>query len=315
MSSGVPVPAASRQARWMSPQRLGGRLRTTGGRDRVGVIYALPALTLTGVFFVVPLAGTVWTSLQDKPLYGEGRLIGLANYSDAIHDEVFWSTVWFTVRFTIVTLVVGVALAFLLALLVSQPRRGVALFRTAYFLPVTMGYASAGYLWFYMFDGRVGVVNDVIRRLGISDDPVRWLSDVSTSFWAIGAVTVWKSVGFGMVIFVIGIQAIPRELFEAFRVDGASRVQTVRLLIIPLVRNHIALVVIFGVVGGMLSFDQFFTMTKGGPRGQTMTIVYSIYANAFSYQKLGYGAALSVILLLILGVVSVAQLVLFRRER
>jgi multiple sugar transport system permease protein len=175
-----------------------------------------------------------------------------------------------------------------------------------------MGYASAGFLWFYMLDGRVGVINDMLVGAGITDDPIAWLADVSTSFWAIAALTVWKSAGFAMVIFLLGIQAIPQELFEAFRVDGASRFQTIRMLIVPLLRSNFALVLILGVVGGMLTFDQFFTMTKGGPNGQTMTAVYSIFANAFDYQKLGYGSALSVILLGLLAVVSAVQLLLFR---
>ena len=258
--------------------------------------------------------GTVWTSLRRQPLYGPGEFVGLMNYGNAFQDPIFWSAVWFTFRFMAVTLAAGTVLSFILALLVSQPRRGVGLFRTALFLPVTMGYASAGFLWFYMLDGRVGVFNDLLLRSGITDDPVSFLADVSTSFWAIALLTVWKSAGFAMVIFLIGIQAIPRELFEAFYVDGATRLQTVRLLIIPLLRNNIALVVILGVVGGMLAFDQFFVMTKGGPSGQTMTAVYSIFANAFDYQKLGYGSALSVILLGLLAVVSAVQLVIFRSK-
>lgn len=276
------------------------------------MLYAAPAVLLTSVFFLVPLLGTVWTSLRKQPLYGPSTFIGIDNYVNAFHDPMFWSAVWFTFRFMLVTLSVGTVLSFLLALLVSQPRRGVGFFRTAFFLPVTMGYASAGFLWYYMLDGRVGVINDMIIRLGISHDAVAWLSDAKTSFWAIAVLTIWKSAGFAMVIFLIGIQAIPQDLFEAFRVDGATRFQTIRLLVIPLLRNNIALVVILGVVGGMLTFDQFFTMTKGGPSGSTMTAVYSLYANAFDFQKLGYGSALSVILLGMLAIVSAVQLYFFR---
>jgi multiple sugar transport system permease protein len=302
---------APRDGAMSHPRRRVGPVRR---RERQGLIYVAPAVLLTLLFFIVPLLGTVWTSLRRQPLYGPSTFIGIDNYVNAFQDPVFWSAVWFTFRFMAVVLVVGTLLSFALALLVSQPRRGVGLFRTAVFLPVTMGYASAGFLWYYMLDGRVGVFNDLLMRAGITDDPVSFLSDVSTSFWAIALLTIWKSAGFAMVIFLIGIQAIPRELFEAFLVDGATRLQTVRLLIVPLLRNNIALVVILGVVGGMLTFDQFFVMTKGGPSGQTMTAVYSIFANAFDYQKLGYGSALSVILLGLLAMVSAAQLIIFRRR-
>ena len=292
-----------------SPRR---RVGPVARRERLGLIYVAPAVVLVATFFIVPLLGTVWTSLRRQPLYGPSEFIGLQNYATAFGDPIFWSAVGFTFRFMLVTLVVGTVLSFLLALLVSAPRRGVGILRTAFFLPVTMGYASAGFLWFYLLDGRVGVFNDLLLRLGITDHPVSFLSEVSTSFWAIALMTVWKSAGFAMVIFLIGIQAIPRELFEAFRVDGANRLQTVRLLIIPLLRQNIALVVILGVVTGMLTFDQFFVTTNGAPKGETITAVFSIYANAFQYQKLGYGSALSVILLAMLAIVSAVQLAIFR---
>jgi multiple sugar transport system permease protein len=271
-------------------------------------------VVLTAAFFLYPLAGTVWTSLFRQPLYGPGVFAGAANYVAAFRDTQFWTSVLFTLAFTAVTLVIGTVFSFALALLVSQQRRGVGLFRTAFFIPVTVGFAASGFLWFYMLDGRVGVLNDILMRLGLTHQPIEWLSDPRTSFWAIALMTIWKSAGFAMVIFIIGIQAIPKELFEALHVDGAGRWNTLRYLTIPMLRYNVALVVILGIVTGMLSFDQFFTMTKGGPNGSTMTAVYSIYANAFEYQKLGYGSALSVILLGALAIVSAVQLLVFRRR-
>jgi multiple sugar transport system permease protein len=291
------------------------RVGPVARRERLGLLYVAPAVALVALFFVIPLLGTVWTSLRNQPLYGPSEFIGLQNYLTAFQDPLFWSAMWFTLRFTAVTLVVGTVISFLLALFVTRQRRGVGIFRAAVFLPVTMGYASAGFLWLYLLDGRVGVINDILQNLGITDAPISFLSATSTSFWAIAGLTIWKSVGFAMVIFLIGIQAIPQELFEAFRVDGATRLQTVRLLIIPLLRDNIALVVILGVVVGMLTFDQFFVMTGGAPKGETITAVFSIYANAFDYQKLGYGSALSVILLALLALVSAVQLAVFRVRR
>jgi multiple sugar transport system permease protein len=283
-------------------------------RQRMGLLYVAPAAAMTLLFFIAPLAGTLWTSLHRWPLYGDAEFTGIDNYRDALQDGAFWASVWFTTKFTAATTALGVLLSFGLALIVRTPRRGVGLLRTAYFLPVTLGYAAAGFLWFYLYDGRVGVVNDVLLRLGVIDAPVPWLTEVGTSFWAIVVMTVWKSAGFGMVIFLVGMQAIPGELYEAFRVDGASRWQTLRHLTIPLLRTSFSLVLVLSVVVGMLSFDQFYTMTKGGPSGQTVTAVYAIFLNAFDYQKLGYGSALAVILLAILAVVSVAQLTVFRRR-
>lgn len=309
MTSTLTTPTRAAQS-----SRRAARVGPVARRARLGMLYVLPAFALVTLFFLVPLLGTIWTSLRRQPLYGPSEFIGLQNYASALADPLFWSAMWFTVKFTAVTLVIGTVLSFLLALFVSKPRRGVGIFRTAFFLPVTMGYASAGFLWLYLLDGRIGVVNDLLQRIGIIDQPISFLSQTSSSFWAIAILTIWKSAGFAMVIFLIGIQAIPRELFEAFGVDGANRFQTVRLLVVPMLRQNIALVVILGIVVGMLTFDQFFVMTGGAPKGETMTAVFSIYANAFDYQKLGYGSALSVILLAILTLISAIQLLVFRRK-
>ncbi|PSL02173.1 carbohydrate ABC transporter membrane protein 1 (CUT1 family) [Haloactinopolyspora alba] len=283
-------------------------------RNRRGLWYVMPALAMTLVFFTTPLLGTMWTSLHDWPLYGDSTFIGMDNYRTAWNDPAFWSTLLFTVQFMAAVTLIGVIVSFGLALIVRTPRRGVGLLRTAYFLPVTVGYAAAGFLWFYLLDGRVGVVNDVLLRLGIVDAPVQWLADVDTSFWAIVAMSVWKSAGFGMVIFLIGMQAIPNELYEAFRVDGANGRQTVRHLTIPLLRNNFALVMVLNVALNMLAFDQFYAMTGGGPNGETVTAVYNVFLNAFEYQKLGYGSALAMMLLVVLALVSFAQLAIFRRR-
>jgi multiple sugar transport system permease protein len=267
------------------------------------------------VFFIVPLIWTAYISLYRWPLYGgDHTFLGLGNYLAAISDPVFHDDLRFTALFTVVMTVAGIAISFGLASLVRRPRPGSGLLRTAYFLPVTVGMAAAGYLWFSMYNVQVGVIDEALRRLHLIARPVDWLATPQLAFAAVVVMTLWKTVGFGMVIFLMGMNAIPAELYEAFRVDGATRWHTLRSLTVPLMRRSLGMVGVLSVVGSALSFDQFYTMTKGGPGGSMYTAVYAIYANAFTYQKLGYGSALAVILLVILLLISVLQLRLLRPQ-
>lgn len=282
---------------------------------RFGLVVLTPAVVLIGAFFLVPMAYTFWISLHDWPLMGTATFVGLDNYAYAFVDPDYRASLWFTVKFASVTTAITVVLAFLLALLVWRNFRAASWFRSAYFIPVAVGMAAAGYLWFNLFDPRVGVIDAALTGLGVTDQPLNWLAHETSAFWALVATTVWKSCGFGMVMYVVGLQAVPTELRESFEVDGATRSQTLRFLVIPLVRRTTALVLVFTVLNTTLAFDQFYAMTKGGPGKSMVSAVYSIYNNAFIYQDLGYGSALAVVLLLGLVIVSAVQLRLLRSEK
>lgn len=275
----------------------------------------MPALLLIFTFFLLPMAYTFWISLHDWPLMGATEFVGLDNYAYALKDPDYRNSLVFTLQFAVVTTALTVVLSFLLALLVWQNFRFASWFRSAYFLPVAVGMAAAGYLWFNLFDPRVGMFDHVLQQLGIIDQPLNWLAHETPAFWALVITTVWKSCGFGMVIFVVGMQSVPTELRESFEADGASRLQTARFLVIPLLRRTTALVLVFTVLNTTLAFDQFFAMTRGGPGDSMVSAVYSIYNNAFIYQDLGYGSALATILLLVLTFVSALQLRLLRSEK
>lgn len=299
------------------------RVRGTAGpsslmarqQRRFGLVVLTPALALITAFFLLPMAYTFWISLHDWPLMGATRFVGLDNYAYALFDPDYRDSLVFTLKFASVTTVITVVLAFMLALLVWRSFRGASWFRSAYFVPVAVGMAAAGYLWFNLFDPRVGMLDAVLESIGIIDEPLNWLAGETTAFWALVATTVWKSCGFGMVMYVVGLQGVPTELRESFEVDGADRAQTLRFLVIPLVRRTTALVLVFTVLNTTLAFDQFYAMTKGGPGKSMVSAVYSIYNNAFIYQDLGYGSALATILLLVLAVVSALQLRLLRGEK
>ncbi len=283
-------------------------------RQAAGLLFVLPAVLFVVVFFVIPLLMTLWMSLHDWPLLGEHRFIGFGNYVQMMSDRQFWTSLGFTTTYTLLVTPAIFILAFILALLVNLPLRGVGFFRTAYFLPVVIGLGASSLLWLWLLNGRVGPFNAMLQNVGLIEKPIVWLSRFDTAMFAIIVSIVWKTVGFTMVLLLTGMQAIPQELYQAAMVDGAGFLARLRFITMPLLRRTFALALVLSVIGSFLAFDQFYIMTRGGPRNQTITAVYWIFNNSFTYYKLGYGAALSIVLLIILLALSVIQLRLLRDE-
>jgi multiple sugar transport system permease protein len=264
------------------------------------------------VFFLAPLGLMIWMSFHQWPLLGEHSWIGLGNYREIFDDSTFLQALWFTVKYTALVTPVLFILGLGLALLVKEQRRGVGFFRTAYFVPFVVGFAAAAYLWVFLLNPQVGSIGKVLTDLRIVDEPPQFLAEPNLALFAVTAMVTWKVVGFTMLLLMTGLQSIPEELNEAARVDGAGRRATMFHITLPLLRRTIALALIFSIVGSFLAFDQFYIMTAGGPQNQTLTVVYWIYNISFIGFDLGYGAALSMALMLMLLVISGIQLYLLR---
>lgn len=284
-------------------------------RRRAGALYVIPALLFVTVLFLIPLVMTVYMSMTEWHLLRGGEdFAGLVNYERMLSDTQFRSALWFTTKFTVITTALTFALGFGLALIVQRGFRGVGFLRSAYFLPVVIGYAVASYIWVWLFNDSVGFLNPFLTWLGVMPRPVQWLSDPNTALLALVATTVWKVTGFAMLILLVGLQAVPDELYEAGRVDGTSRRQALFYITLPMMRSTFALVFVFLVTQFYLGFDQFFIMTQGGPRNSTITVVYWIFNNAFVGLRLGYGAALAIILLVLLVVINGIQFLAIRKD-
>lgn len=285
-----------------------------GNRQNVGLLYILPSVLFVSVFFIIPLGMTAWMSLHDWPLMGSKSFIGMANYTKLIGDEQFWASLWFTTKYTLLVTPLIFVLAFILALLVKLPLKGIGFFRTVFFLPVVIGLSVSSFIWVWLLNDRVGIINKLLIDIGLIDKSILWLGDKDLALYVIVISIVWKTVGLTMVLLLAGMQGIPDELYEAAEVDGANKMTRMRYITLPLLRQTIALSLVLSVIGSFLAFDQFYIMTQGGPRNQTITAVYWIYNNSFTYFKMGYGAALSIVLLFILAVLSVVQLYLLRDD-
>jgi len=276
-----------------------------------GLVYIAPAMALVIMFFVVPVLFTAWMSLHKWPLMGAVTWSGFKNYSRMLNDARFLTALRFTAYYTVIVTIAIFAVAFPLAIFVEKQRRFVSAYRTIIFLPVVVGLATASLLWVWLANVDSGFIGPALRALGLAKSP-NLLATFDSAFLTIIIMVVWKIAGFTMIILLTGLQAIPSELTEAARIDGAGRWQRFRYLTLPLMRKTIALALIISVTGSILAFDQFYIMTSGGPQNRMISVVYYIFNQSFVSFNLGYGAALSIALLAILVVISVAQLWLLR---
>ncbi len=279
-----------------------------------GFLYVLPALVFVGLFVLWPLCQLVYLSLTDTSLLGGGGFIGLANYERAFKDAAFWRALGFTLKYTVFITPILMGLGFALALLTAPNRPLRQITRGVIFLPVVIGLGSSSLLWFWLFDQQVGPFNQILVDLGILAERAVWFTKADMALTAVTISVTWKVIGFGMLLFVAGIQSIQGEVSEAALIDGANYWQRVWHIILPLSMRTILLTTLISVIGSMLAFEQFYIMTGGNPRGQTFTSVYWIYQNSFISFRLGYGAALSLILTLIVLVFSSIQVVLSNRS-
>jgi len=281
----------------------------------VGLLYLAPALAFVLAFTVYPLVQMAWMSLHNWSLIAEKKYVGVNNFVKAWYDPQFWTSLWFTLEYTAIITPILMILGFLIALLTAENSMLKRFTRSVVFAPVVIGLGASSLLWYWLFSYDFGYINRLLIDIGLIEKPVVWFgADAEISMWAVIISIVWKVLGFGMILFVAAIQAVPAEVREAALVDGATYWQRVRLIILPLTAKTILLVTLVSVIGSLLAFDQFYIMTAGQPRNMTATSVFLIYLNSFPYLKLGYGAALSLILAAIILGCTILQMVLTRRS-
>ena len=278
------------------------------------MLFVLPTVAFVTVFFIVPLAMTFFMSLHDWPLFGERSFIGFNNYTELGSDRRYLKSLNFTFRYTLFVTPPIFILGFILASLVRHSIRGIGIFRTIFFLPVVIGLGVSSLLWVWMLDDRVGIFNKLLLDFYLVPKAQLFLGKPNTAMNVIILSVVWKTVGFTMILLLAGLQAIPDELYESAEVDGAGYFRKLYYITLPLMRRTIALALILSVIGSVLAFDQFYIMTRGGPRNSTISIVFWIFNNSFTYFKMGYGAAMSIVLLGILVALTGTQFYVLREK-
>lgn len=289
----------------MSAQASRTHLKTRQGT--AGFLFVLPSLLLFTVFFVFPLVFTAWISLNNWPLLGTAKFVGLRNFARLLTDEGFWASALFTLKFSLIAVPMLFVLGLLLALFLKRTSKWSAVVRTCVFVPVSLGYATASYLWLSLLNPRTGILDWALTRTGVTSEPVNWFDSASKAIMVIAFISLWKFVGFPMIAFINGLNGIPQDLEEAASIDGAGRVRTFWSIKIPLLRPTMSFALTFLLVTAFLTFDQFYVLTAGGPNNTTMTMVYRIYNSAFIQGNLGTAAAMSLVFLVIVALINSIQ--------
>ena len=288
-----------------------GRRRRDDTRSAMG--FMAPFLILYVLFVIGPAIYGLVMSFFDTSLVksGLGKFAGLSNYLEAFKSSDFWSSMWHTVWFTILTTPPLVILSFVFALLAERATHGKWFFRLAFFSPYILPSATVALIWIWLYTPDLGLASGVVQKFGITAP--QWLGDPHWAMWSIAATTVWWTLGFNFVLYLAGLQEIPRELYESSALDGATPWQQMRTITIPLLGRTTTLVVVLQIIASLKVFDQMYIMTSGGPNFSTRPALEYIYDIGFTDYRVGYGAAASTVYFVLLLIVSAVWFVQTRR--
>lgn len=287
-------------------------------RDQItGWLLSLPALIILILVFAYPIGRAFWLSLFTENLGTQLEPIftGLENYARMFGDGRFWNSLGNTTIFTFFSLLSELILGILIALVLDQKFRARGIVRTIGILPWALPTAVMGLAWEWIFNDQYGVVNDILRGLGMIDSGITWLGDPTRAMFALVVADVWKTTPFIAVILLAGLQAIPQDLYEAHSLDGANPVQNFFTITLPLIIPQMIIALLFRFAQAFGIFELVTVMTGGGPAGSTETVSLYIYNTVMRYLDFGYGAALIVITFLILIVaVAIAGMILAKND-
>ena len=286
--------------------------RITNSQAFVAFLFlAIPVLLLAALK-IYPVFYNLYLSFTRYELFEPPRFVGMKNYNYVFSNSVTRQSIVNTLLFTIEAVPIGTALALVIAKLLDQSIRGRVFLRTLYYLPVVSSVVVSAMIWRWIYSPQHGLLNYFLGIAGIP--PQNWLNDPNLALISLVIVTIWGSIGSNMVIFLAGLQDIPRDVIEAARVDGANSLQSFLFITVPLMRPVILFVVVTFTIGIFRNFGLIFMLTQGGPFNRTNTMVWEVYQNVFGYLRLGRGAAISVVMLII---VLILTIISFRvlRER
>ena len=287
-------------------KKLTGRKRD----ERVAAyIFVAPAVILLIAFLVVPMIYTVYFSGFKYQIMRPDamKFIGFENYQKLFSDKNFWLALKNTVYFTVIVVPCQCALALALALLVSKKFRGVAVFRTMYFAPQLTSMVVISVLWSVLYNANpnTGLINSILVSLGVS--PIKFLSDANTAMNSIIFMSAWQGAGYQMMIFLAGLQGIPRDQYEAASVDGATKFKQFLYITLPGLKGTIKYVIMITMIQAMKLFTQPYIMTQGGPKNSTKTLVYYIYTQGFQKGNFGYACSIAAVFFVIVVCMSMAM--------
>ena len=276
-------------------------------------LFLLPAALVLVVFFFIPFFQTILLSFQDYStnIY-HASFTGFKNYINILHNPIFYKVMWNTILYLVVAVPILAIFPLFLAILINQKIRGITLYKILIYLPVIVSIvvAAIAFKWLY---AEQGILNYILNVLHINS--IGWLTDPKYAIYSVIIVTIWKGIGYYMMIYLAALMSVPKELYEACDIDGAGFLRKHLTVTIPHIMPTIALVTTISSISAMKIFAEIYVMTKGGPLNSTKTIVYYIYEKAFENLDLGYASAMAVILLVIVMIFSLINICCFERGK
>lgn len=270
------------------------------------LFFLLPSLLGFTLFIIYPIFYSLGVSFTNWDLINDKEFIGIGNYTRLLSDPQFWNSLKNTFYFIIGYLPSVMVIGLLIALLLNSKLKMKVLFRGIYFLPVVTSWVAVSLVWKWLFNPKFGLINYFIDMLGMTGPS--WLNDPKTAMLAIIITSVWKDIGFIMVLYLGGLQNISTSLYEAADIDGATKMQQFWKITLPMLKPTTFFVSMISLINSFQVFDQVNIMTEGGPGDSTTVLVQNIYNSAFKYSEMGYAAAMSWALFLIILVVSLVQM-------
>ncbi|MCR4881707.1 MAG: sugar ABC transporter permease [bacterium] len=264
-------------------------------------LFLAPALIGTLVFIIIPICASLYISLLDWDLISLPKFVGLNNYAELFNEKFFWQILNNTVVYAVITTIFAVIIPLILAVILNEKIKGANIFKTIYFLPYITPMIVLAVVWAWIFDPNYGVFNFIFHS------HIKWLYDTKTAMLALIFVSVWKNIGYNMILMLAGLQNIPSEVDEAAKIDGAIGIKKFFKVTCPLLSPTILFVSLITTISSFQVFDLIFLMTQGGPENSTTVLVYWMYKNAFEFFKIGKASAIAYILFTVILVLSMCQ--------
>lgn len=277
----------------------------TKEQTRTAYLMLIPALIILGVFVFYPIVSAGYLSLTSWDGFNpEKPFVGLSNYIRLAKDNEFWNSLLVTIIYAFGVSVLSVISGLFFALLLDAPLRGRGIYRTIYFLPVVTSSVAIAIVWKYMLDYS-GLINTWLGKIGVSGPD--WLQNRWLALLALTLLTVWKNLGFNIVLYLTALQSLPKAVFEASEIDGANKFKQVRFIVVPLLRPMTFFVIVQALINSFQAFDLVYVFTEGGPRGGTDVLGMMMYRQAFRLGDFGYGTAISLVTLVLVLLVTLVQ--------
>jgi len=282
------------------------RLKGNFNQTVAPLLFLTPNMLIFVIFIIIPAFQGLRMSLMKWSILGKPTIVGLQNFQRLLEDKVFWITIKNTVVYSFFTVILVTVISLLLAMLLYQNKlRGEKSFRSIFYIPSLLSMIVVGIAWRFILGDEMGIINYLLRTIGGSG--AGWLTNATLAMVSVIFVSLWSQAGYYMVVMISGLQAIPLELYEAAGIDGATPIQTFFRVTLPLLRSTILVVVVLSTIGAFKAYELVKVMTNGGPGYATKFIVQQVYQAAFVEDRMGYASAMSLVLMLIIGVFTIAQ--------